>query len=66
MGQNAITEKAIVGNLPLSLPGPNNVPERRGVTAAGCLEKICLKVAIFCLSNWNYKVVLNSKLFFDI
>jgi len=28
MGQNAITEKAIVGNLPLSLPVPNSVPER--------------------------------------
>jgi hypothetical protein len=25
MGQNAITEKAIVGNVPLSLPGPNGV-----------------------------------------
>lgn len=28
MGQNVITEKAVVGNLPLSLPGPNSVPER--------------------------------------
>jgi hypothetical protein len=25
MGQNAITENAVVGNLPLSLPGPNGV-----------------------------------------
>jgi hypothetical protein len=45
VGQNAITEKVVVGYLPLSLPGVT------GVTAGGCLEKIPLTVTVFCLGN---------------